>query len=75
MHNLHNLLLGTAKHVMDVWKRLEVINTKDYEIIQKKVDNFVCPPEIGRVPSKILSGFSGFTAEQWKNWTLFQVFH
>lgn len=26
---------------------------------------------VGRVPSKISSSFSGFTAEQWKNWTLF----
>ena len=30
---MHNLLLGTAKHVMDVWKRLEVIDSKYYEII------------------------------------------
>ena len=32
---MHNLLLGTAKHVIDVWKRLEVINTKDFD--RKKV--------------------------------------
>lgn len=68
---MHNLLLGTAKHVMETWKRLSVIDSKNYDVIQKKVDSFISPPDIGRVPFKIASGFAGFTAEQWKNWTLF----
>jgi len=28
------------------------------------------PYDVGRLPSKIGSGFSGFTADQWLNWTL-----
>ena len=68
---MHNLLLGTAKHVINIWKHLEIIDNKCYVIIQKKVDSFISPPDIGRVPFKIASGFAGFTAEQWKNWTLF----
>ena len=28
------------------------------------------PQDIGRIPGKISSSFSGFTADQWKNWTL-----
>ena len=41
--------------------------------IQQRVDSFVSPNDVGRIPSgsKITSGFSGFTAEQWKNWTIF----
>ena len=65
---MHNLLLGTAKHVMDTWKRLSVIDSKNYDITQKRV---VSPPDIGRLPFKIASGFAGFTAEQWKKWVVF----
>ncbi len=32
---------------------------------------FVCPADVGRIPSKLLSKFSGITAEQWKNWVLY----
>ena len=28
------------------------------------------PQDIGRIPGKISSSFTGFTADQWKNWTL-----
>ena len=38
--------------------------------IQERVDSFVTPNDVGRIPSKISSSFSGFTAEQWRNWTL-----
>ena len=27
------------------------------------------PQDIGRIPGKISCSFSGFTADQWKNWT------
>lgn len=39
-------------------------------IFKKKVDSFISPADIGHVPMKI-SGFAGFTAEQWKNWIMF----
>ena len=68
---MHNLLLGTAKHTIEVWKQNGVLDSKCFSIIQQKVDSFIAPPDIGRVPSKISSGFSGFTADQWKNWTIF----
>ena len=67
---MHNLLLGTAKHMLSVWISLNLIKKSDFENIQKSVDSFITPSDIGRIPSKILSGFSGFTAEQWRNWTL-----
>lgn len=53
------------------WKCLSVIDSHDFDSIQQRVDSFVSPPDIGCVPFKIAFGFSGFTAEQWKNWTLF----
>ncbi len=67
---MHNLLLGTAKHVLSVWTSLGILDKTHYLSIQENVDRFVTPPEIGRIPSKIASGFSSFTADQWRNWTL-----
>lgn len=32
------------------------------------VSKFKTPQNIGRIPLKISSGFSGFTADQWRNW-------
>ncbi len=66
---MHNLFLGTAKHILTVWMSIGVLNKGQFTSIQNKVDSFSTPSEIGRIPLKILSGFSGFTAEQWRNWT------
>ena len=68
---MHNLLLGTAKHMLELWKSLGILSSKQYDEIQDRVDSYVCPRDIGRVPSKISSSFPGFTEEQWKNWTMF----
>ena len=67
---MHNLLLGTARHMVSVWKEKKLLPLTTLSKIQEHVDNFVTPEDIGRVPTKISSGFSGFTAEQWKNWTI-----
>ena len=68
---MHNMLLGTARMIAELWKSTDVLSENDFHEIQKRVDSFTCPSEVGRLPSKIASSFSGFTAEQWKNWTLF----
>ena len=67
---LHNLLLGTARHILTVWKEKELITSSHLDAIQKSVDSFVTPYDVGRIPTKILSGFASFTAEQWKNRTI-----
>lgn len=67
---MHNLLLGTAKHMLSVWTDLGLITSRQLNDIQKHVDQFVTPSDVGRIPGKISSGFSGFTAEQYRNWTL-----
>ena len=64
---MHNLLLGTAHHVISVWKVLGLLDLKK---IQERVDAFVTPTDVGRIPMKIQSGFAQFTADQWRNWTL-----
>lgn len=44
---MHNLLLGTAKHMIEIWKSLNIISSKQYDDIQERVDSHVCPSDIG----------------------------
>ena len=67
---MHNVLLRSAKHIMMLWKGNGMIVSDHFASIQDTVDKFVTPADIGRIPHKISSGFSSFTADQWKNWTL-----
>lgn len=67
---MHNLLLGTAKRMFSIWMDMKLLGPQELKIIQDRVDNFITPCDVGRIPSKIASGFSGFTAEQWRNWTV-----
>ena len=73
---MHNLYLGTAKHVLkDVWVEQNLITKKHLEVIQRCVDSVHVPSNFGRIPSEISSSFSGFTADQFKNWTnIFSLF-
>ena len=67
---MHNLLLGMAKHMIGVWKSCNLLSDSYLSIIQDRIDSFIVPHHVGRIPYKIASGFAGFTAEQWKNWIL-----
>lgn len=72
---MHNLFLGTAKHILEAWKELGIISESKLAGIQNKIDSIVVPRQVGRIPGKILHGFSKFTADQWKTWTLiFSIF-
>ena len=65
---MHNLLLGTVKYLMTFWKDNKILTKQQMEHIQTEVDDICVPAEIGRIPHKISSNFSSFTADQWKNW-------
>lgn len=65
---MHNLFLGTGKHVMQIWVDRSIITKKDFSRIEQIVAKIVTPRSVGRIPNKIASRFSGFTANQWKNW-------
>jgi hypothetical protein len=68
---MHNLFLGTAKHMMKkIWLQREIISNSQLAIIQARVDGMHVPSDIGRLPKKIATSFGGFTADQWKNWTI-----
>ena len=71
---MHNLFLGTAKYILkNVWLSEDnpLISHKDLSAIQDIVDSTKLPSSIGRIPHKIESSFSSFTADQWKNWILY----
>ena len=75
---MHNLFTGTAKHVMkNIWLDEEkpVISKKDLTKIQEKIDKVKVPADVGRMPKKIQNSYGGFTADQWKSFTiLFSIF-
>ena len=66
---MHNLFLGTSKHMLNLWKELNILDTKHFQLIQTKIQTLNVPQDIGRIPYKIESGMAGMTADQWKNWT------
>ena len=47
---MHNLLLGTAKHVLDVWKENGLLTPLQLEVIQNKIDSMQVPAHIVRMP-------------------------
>ena len=42
---MHNLFLGTGKHVLELWKRKEIISNKQFDNIQEIVDSFITPAQ------------------------------
>ena len=67
---MHCLFLGISHWII---KRLWIDNDKiDLKLLEKRVKKIKIPADLGRIPNKILTGegFSGFTADQWKNFIL-----
>ncbi|VDI02384.1 Hypothetical predicted protein, partial [Mytilus galloprovincialis] len=67
---MHNLFLGTAKHMISVWKTKKLLCDDDFRTIQERLEPFQCPSDVGRLPKKFSSSFGSFNADQYKNWTL-----
>ena len=67
---MHNLFLGTAKHCVEIWLKRGILSKQNLQQIEARVSSLKVPHSAGRLPLKISSGFSGFTADQWKTWTL-----
>ena len=60
---MHNLYLGTAKHMITIWKEMGLLTSNELDIIQNRVDEMDVPHGIGRIPNKISSKFSSLTAD------------
>lgn len=63
---MHNLFLGKAKHVMQVWMDKNISTKSRYEVI-KQIDVKIPPCNVSRILLKIASSFAGFTVDQWLN--------
>ena len=69
---MHNLYLGSAKHVLKaIWIEKYILSYADFGLVQRRVDKCCVPSDMGRIPHKIVSGFSSFTADQFKNWVVY----
>ena len=71
---MHNLYLGSGKHMIKLWLNHGLIATNQFNELQEFLDTFIVPTDIGRIPRKVETGFSGFTADQFKNWiTIYSI--
>ena len=62
---MHCLFLGIAKWIVKrLWVDEGILNQESLKKIQKKMDEFQVPSNLGRIPRKIHcgEGFSNFTA-------------
>lgn len=66
---MHNLFMGTGKHALSVWIQNGLLNPASMMMIEKQLQKFYLPNGMGRIPCT-LANFSGFTANQWKNWII-----
>ena len=78
---MHNLFLGTAKHMMkNIWLKNNdgtgtLLSNSDLIKIQERVDSCIVPGLMGRIPRKIAANFSSFKADEWKSWvTTFSIY-
>ena len=67
---MHNLFLGTGKRMISMWMNAGILDERKYDEIQESVDSMVVPSDVGRIPRKIETGFSGFKADQFKTWII-----
>ena len=68
---MHNLFLGSAKHVTkNILIGTGILKKVHLDVIHRRIRSAQIPLDMGRLPSRIDSG-STFTAQQWMNWTLY----
>lgn len=57
--------------MLRIWKEKNYLNKNTFPLLQSRVDSAIVPSELGKLPTKIESGFDAFTADELKNWTLY----
>ena len=68
---MHTLFLCVAKHFLSkVLISKNLLLASHFNLIQNRVDKIRVPAGLGRIPTKIESGYSAFTADQFKNCTV-----
>ena len=67
---MHCLFLGIAKTMTKYYLKSGLLSKQGIAGIQESINKIRVPSSIGRIPHKIVSGFSSLTSDQLKNWTL-----
>lgn len=67
---MHNLFEGTAKYFLNLLQQKKVLTKELLHKIEVRVLAIKSLKDVGRLPLKIASGFAGFKADQWRNWTV-----
>lgn len=67
---MQNLFLATSKYIFKHWVAEGILNKKDLETLEEKIEKLEVPVDIGRLPKAISSNHGSYTAEQLKNWTV-----
>ncbi|OAD65504.1 hypothetical protein PHYBLDRAFT_72291 [Phycomyces blakesleeanus NRRL 1555(-)] len=65
---MHNLYLGTAKRMIQIWRKCNYINEKNQLTMQELANGIVIPCGYARITKKIADGFSFMKADEWKSW-------
>ncbi|RHZ87212.1 hypothetical protein Glove_39g6 [Diversispora epigaea] len=66
---MHCLFLGIAKWIVKrIWVNMRVLSSNNLNNIQKKMNEFQVPADLGQILGKIYCGedFSNFTVDQWR---------
>lgn len=66
---MHCLFLGIAKWIVKrIWVDENILSQNALLLVQKKMNEFQIPADLGRIPGKVHcgEGFSNFTADQWR---------
>lgn len=56
--------------MIKIWKEKGYLDHQTFPVLQMRVDSAVVSSDVGKLPTKLESGFDGFTADELKNWTL-----
>ena len=65
---MHNLYLGTGKHLFKLWIDLDLLGKDQLTVIEDRCRLFTLPNSVGRLPTNISSNYGGFKASQWRSW-------
>ena len=76
LYKLLVYILGTAKHMIKIWKEKGYLNKQNLKTIQDVVDSSELPADVGKLPGTIDNfTFDGFTADELKNfYLLFSIY-
>ena len=67
---MHNLFMGLVKQLFTLLRANNFLTAAHLEQIQSDMNKLSVPSDVGRIPRKIASKMSKFTASQWKNWII-----